>query len=65
MSMVPPPTWTCASGAARGGTPIGADVVETAPDYDHGEITCVAAAPVAFDLVTLMSKTKVPSSLGS
>ncbi|TNM48291.1 agmatinase [Nocardioides albidus] len=36
---------------------IGADVVETAPDYDHAEITCVAAATVAFDLVTLMSKT--------
>ena len=44
---------------------IGADVVETAPDYDHAEITCVAAATVAFDLVTLMSKTKVPSSVGS
>jgi agmatinase len=36
---------------------IGADVVETAPDYDHAEITCVAAATVAFDMVTLMSKT--------
>ncbi|GAA3659279.1 agmatinase [Nocardioides ginsengisoli] len=35
---------------------IGADVVETAPDYDHAEVTCVAAATVAFDLVTLMSK---------
>jgi agmatinase len=44
---------------------IGADVVETAPDYDHAEITCVAAATVAFDLVTLMSKTKTPSSFGS
>ncbi|MFF4759861.1 agmatinase [Streptomyces sp. NPDC001292] len=36
---------------------IGADVVETAPAYDHAEITCVAAATVAFDLITLMSKT--------
>jgi agmatinase len=36
---------------------IGGDVVETAPDYDHAEVTCVAAATVAFDLVTLMSKT--------
>ena len=35
---------------------IGGDVVETAPDYDHAEVTCVAAATVAFDLVTLMSK---------
>jgi agmatinase len=48
---------------------IGADVVETAPDYDHAEITCVAAATVAFDLVTLMSKTRasapVAASAGS
>ncbi|GAB3861090.1 agmatinase [Nocardioides maradonensis] len=36
---------------------IGGDVVEVAPAYDHAEITCVAAATVAFDLVTLMSKT--------
>jgi agmatinase len=36
---------------------IGADVVETAPAYDHAEITCLAAATVAFDLITLMSKT--------
>ncbi|HEU5222210.1 MAG TPA: agmatinase [Candidatus Lumbricidophila sp.] len=35
---------------------IGGDVVETAPVYDHAEITCVAAATVAFDLVTLMAK---------
>jgi agmatinase len=35
---------------------VGADVVETAPAYDHAEITCVAAATVVFDLVTLMSK---------
>lgn len=35
---------------------IGADVVETAPAYDHAEITCVAAATVAFDLITLMTK---------
>ncbi len=48
---------------------IGADVVETAPDYDHAEITCLAAATVAFDLVTLMSKTPVvqpaTASIGS
>ncbi|MGW0999673.1 agmatinase [Streptomyces sp. NPDC002520] len=35
---------------------IGGDVVETAPAYDHAEITCVAAATVAFDLITLMTK---------
>ena len=36
---------------------IGGDVVEVAPAYDHAEITCLAAATVAFDLITLMSKT--------
>lgn len=35
---------------------IGADVVETAPSYDHAEITCLAAATVAFDMITLMSR---------
>jgi agmatinase len=35
---------------------IGADVVETGPPYDHAEITCLAAATVAFELITLMSK---------
>ncbi|MET8871538.1 agmatinase [Nocardia sp. NPDC004604] len=33
---------------------IGADVVEVAPAYDHAEITCVAAATLVFDLVSLM-----------
>ncbi|MEV0084730.1 agmatinase [Saccharopolyspora sp. NPDC050642] len=41
---------------------VGADVVETAPAYDHAEITCVAAATVAFDLITLMSKTEARTS---
>jgi agmatinase len=44
---------------------IGADVVETAPDYDHAEITCVAAATVAFDLVTLMSRTPAPAPVAA
>lgn len=35
---------------------VGADIVEVAPAYDHAEITSVAAATVAFDIVTLMSK---------
>ncbi|SFY44859.1 agmatinase [Streptomyces atratus] len=38
---------------------IGGDVVETAPAYDNAEITCLAAATVAFDLITLMSKTNM------
>jgi agmatinase len=40
---------------------IGADVVETAPAYDQAEITCLAAATVAFDLITLMAKTARPA----
>jgi len=30
--------------------------VEVAPPYDHAEITCIAAATVVFDLITLMAK---------
>lgn len=37
---------------------VGADVVEVAPAYDHAEITSVAAANLAYELVTIMS-TKV------
>jgi agmatinase len=33
---------------------VGADVVEVAPAYDHAEITCVAAATLVFDIVSLM-----------
>ncbi|MDI3403378.1 agmatinase [Streptomyces cavernicola] len=35
---------------------VGGDVVEVAPAYDHAEITCLAAATVVFDLITLMTK---------
>ncbi|WP_194897924.1 agmatinase [Catenulispora pinisilvae] len=34
---------------------VGADVVEVAPAYDHAEITSIAAAHVAYDLVTLLA----------
>ncbi|MEW1718880.1 agmatinase [Streptomyces sp. NPDC093109] len=37
---------------------IGGDVVEVAPAYDHAEITCLAAATVVFDLITLMTKNR-------
>ncbi len=37
---------------------VGADVVEVAPAYDHAELTTVAAATVAYDLITLMAKEK-------
>lgn len=33
---------------------VGGDVVEVAPAYDHAELTTIAAATVAYDLVTLM-----------
>ena len=33
---------------------VGADVVEVAPAYDHAEITCVAAATVVFDILSLI-----------
>jgi agmatinase len=35
---------------------VSADVVEVAPAYDHAEITALAAATVAFDLIGLMAK---------
>ena len=34
---------------------VGADIVEVAPAYDHAEITAVAAANVAYELLTIMA----------
>ena len=34
---------------------VGADVVEVSPAYDHAELTGVAAAHVAYDLIGLMT----------
>ena len=39
----------------RGTRLIGADVVEVAPAYDHAEITSIAAAHVAYDLISLLA----------
>ncbi len=39
---------------------VGADVVEVAPAYDHAELTTVAAATVAYDLITLMARRRMP-----
>jgi agmatinase len=39
---------------------VGADVVEVAPAYDHAELTTLAAATVAYDLVTLMARHHEP-----
>ena len=35
---------------------VGGDVVEVSPSYDHTEITAIAAAQVAYDLVSLLAK---------
>ncbi len=40
---------------------VGADVVEVAPAYDHAELTTVAAATVAYDLITLMARQAGPA----
>ncbi|MEX3649971.1 agmatinase, partial [Mycolicibacterium porcinum] len=41
--------------AMRGLPIVGADVVEVAPAYDSGDVTAVAAANLAYELVTLMA----------
>jgi guanidinobutyrase / D-arginase len=41
---------------------VGADVVEVAPAYDHAELTTVAAATVAYDLITLMARRPLAGS---
>jgi agmatinase len=37
---------------------IGADVVEVAPSYDHAEVTSLAAAHVACDIICLLAKNR-------
>jgi len=41
---------------------VGGDVVEVSPSYDHAELTAIAAAHVAYDLVSLLARrlTAVP-----
>jgi agmatinase len=39
----------------RGLPLVGADIVEVAPAYDHAEITSIAAANVAYELISLVS----------
>ena len=39
----------------RGSQLVGADVVEVAPAYDHAEITSIAAANIAYELLSLMA----------
>ena len=45
----------------RGLNIVGADLVEVAPSYDHAEITGIAAAHVAYDLITLMADLRADS----
>ncbi|MET0898285.1 MAG: agmatinase [Mycobacterium sp.] len=40
--------------AMRGLPIVGADVVEVSPAYDHAEVTAVAAANLAYELISLM-----------
>jgi agmatinase len=35
---------------------VGADIVEVAPAYDHAELTGIAAAHVAYDLLGLLAR---------
>jgi agmatinase len=34
---------------------VGADIVEVAPAYDHAEITGIAAAHVAYELLSVLA----------
>jgi agmatinase len=38
-----------------GATLVGADIVEVAPVYDHAEITTIAAANIAYELLGLVA----------
>jgi agmatinase len=37
---------------------VGADIVEVAPAYDHAEITGIAAAHVAYELLAVLAKNR-------
>lgn len=41
--------------ALRGSRILGADIVEVSPAYDHAEVTTVAAAHVAYEILALMA----------
>jgi agmatinase len=38
---------------------VGADIVEVAPAYDHAEITGIAAAHVAYELLAVLAKNRI------
>jgi agmatinase len=35
---------------------VGADIVEVSPQYDHAQVTGLAAANLAYELITLMAR---------
>lgn len=39
----------------RGLPIVGLDVVEVAPAYDHAEVTALAAANIAYDVIAMMA----------
>jgi agmatinase len=41
---------------------VGADIVEVAPAYDHAEITAIAAAHIAYELLAIFSRRSVRRS---
>jgi agmatinase len=41
---------------------VGADIVEVAPAYDHAEITGIAAAHVAYELLAVLAATRKPAA---
>ncbi len=47
----------------RGINLIGMDVVEVAPAYDHAEITALAAAQIAIELLCLFAENRAESSV--
>ncbi|HNS59246.1 MAG TPA: arginase family protein, partial [Nitrosomonas europaea] len=42
---------------------IGMDIVEVSPPYDHSQITALAAAHIACDLICLLAKRKADGLL--
>ena len=48
----------------RGLNLIGFDVVEVSPPYDHGDITAILAANLAFEFLSLIALEKMKDEIG-
>jgi len=48
-----------------GANVVGADIVEVAPAYDHAEITGIAAAHVAYEILSVLALNSVASNSGA